>query len=414
VEYVFRSRAGSGGRSAPRWAGLALALTLVVAACAPPQPYVAPTPAALSATAAQPADAEIAAVRDVIRRANEQQVQAIVTRDHSPMAELATTEHYAELVRINESLLRGGVTAIALLDMDWGQITVNGSTADAIVDETWSTTYSDGTVEQSRDRNVYTLTRVAGAWKIATNDHPDTSAAPAPSAPVAPSVPATTPAGHDTSRNWSGYAATGGTFTSVSATWTVPRPDPSSPAGAEATWVGIGGVTTRDLIQAGTSTTVSGSGRTQYQAWYEMLPAASRPVPLAIYPGDSVSITVAETTTDNWVARFVNNTTGQMHEQSMQYASSRSSAEWVEEAPSTGRRIVPLNAFGLVEFTQAVTVRDGNTVTLAQANAYPITMIGASRQALAVPSPLGADGQSFSVARTDAVAPQQGTGRRGR
>jgi hypothetical protein len=31
-----------------------------------------------------------------------------------------------------------------------------------------------------------------------------------------------------------------------------------------------------------------------------------------------------------------------------------------------------------------------------------------------VPSPVGADGESFSVARTDAVAPQQGTGRRGR
>jgi hypothetical protein len=399
-------------QNASRWASLALVLALTVTACAPAAPYVAPTPAPVSAAAVQPADAEVAAVRDVIRRANERQVQAILTRDHSPMAELATDEHYAELVRINDSLLRGGVTAIALLEMDWGQVSINGATADAAVDETWSTTYADGTVEQSRDRNIYTLTRVAGAWKVATNDHPETTTAPA--SPSAPSVPATTPAGHDTSRNWSGYAATGGTFTSVSATWTVPRPDPSSPAGAEASWVGIGGVSTRDLIQAGTSTTVSGTGRTQYQAWYEMLPAASRPVPLAIYPGDSVSITVAETSTDNWVARFVNNTTGQTHEQSMQYASSRSSAEWVEEAPSTGRRIIPLNSFGLVEFTGAATIRNGNTVTLAQANAYPITMVGANRQALAVPSPVGADGESFSVARTDAVAPQQGTGRRGR
>src|SRR5579859_5731149 len=71
------------------------------------------------------------------------------------------------------------------------------------------------------------------------------------------------------SRNWAGYAATRGTFTAVSATWHVPEFAPDSPAGADATWVGIGGVRGGDLIQAGTQETVSGRGATQYQAWVE-------------------------------------------------------------------------------------------------------------------------------------------------
>ena len=60
--------------------------------------------------------------------------------------------------------------------------------------------------------------------------------------------------------------------------------------GIDAAWVGIGGVRGRDLIQAGTQQTVSGNGSTQYQAWIEMLPQSSRPVPLTVHAGDSVSV----------------------------------------------------------------------------------------------------------------------------
>jgi hypothetical protein len=52
-------------------------------------------------------------------------------------------------------------------------------------------------------------------------------------------------------------------------------------SGVGATCVGIGGVKTRGLIQAGTQD--SGSGRkNQYQQWIEMLPAASKQVPLML------------------------------------------------------------------------------------------------------------------------------------
>jgi len=200
------------------------------------------------------------------------------------------------------------------------------------------------------------------------------------------------------SRNWAGYAATGGTFTSVSATWNVPEFAPDSPAGADAIWVGIGGVRGNDLIQAGTQETVSGHDSTEYQAWIETLPQASRPVPLAVNAGDSISVSLQEQVGDDWLIAFVNNTSGKTYQLTMHYASARSSAEWVVEAPTARRgRLLPLDAFGSVNFTQAATVKDGKLLTVAQAGGKPITMIAQRGRALARPSALDEDGASFNV-----------------
>ena len=56
------------------------------------------------------------------------------------------------------------------------------------------------------------------------------------------------------SLNWSGYAVTptGGGITAVSSTFTVPTAG-LVPPGFAATWTGIGGYNTSDLIQAGTA-----------------------------------------------------------------------------------------------------------------------------------------------------------------
>jgi hypothetical protein len=200
------------------------------------------------------------------------------------------------------------------------------------------------------------------------------------------------------SRNWAGYTVTSGVFTAVSATWTVPRFAPDSPAGADAIWVGIGGVRGNDLIQAGTQETVSGRGSTQYEAWIETLPQASRPVPLPVNAGDSVTVTLQQQDGGDWLVVFVNNTSGKTYQLTLQYASSRSSAEWVVEAPTARRgRLVPLDVFGSVSFTRASTVKDGKTVSIAEAGGHPITMIDQRRQALARPSALDQDGASFNV-----------------
>src|SRR5207248_2240361 len=53
------------------------------------------------------------------------------------------------------------------------------------------------------------------------------------------------------SQNWAGYAATAGAYTGVSATWTIPDVALISSRGVDAVWVGVGGLRSRDLIQAG-------------------------------------------------------------------------------------------------------------------------------------------------------------------
>lgn len=217
------------------------------------------------------------------------------------------------------------------------------------------------------------------------------------------------PAGNGTSLNWSGYTATGGTFTSVGASWTVPAS--AAPSGAtantlsaDATWVGIGGVSSRDLIQAGTQT-VFQDGAASYEAWYETLPDSSQQVPLTIHPGDSVTVSLAEQSgSDLWNISFTDHTTGQNYSTSINYQSSLSSAEWIEEMPSASRGFVTLDNFGTASFTGGFTVENGAQVSLAGANAQPLTMINDANTALATPSSLGADGASFTITRTSATA----------
>jgi len=355
-----------------------------------------------------------AAVQQVIQHANDEQVQAIAAKDSSVMADTATADHYQQLVSINQDLVRNGVASIALVKLEWGAVAVDGASATATTYETWRTVFSDGSVDQSRDRNDYTLVLDNGAWKISGNDHPDQVSPPTGQSTPPQTEPFPFPDNQNTSHNWSGYAATGGTYTQVTGTWSIPQFTTGGATGVDASWVGIGGVRSRDLIQAGTQQTVSGSGRTQYQAWIEMLPRASRPVPLSVHPGDSVTVDISEQSTDQWLIHFVNNTTGQTYDTTQQYTSSHSSAEWVEEAPSGGRGgILPLDNFGTIAFSKGSAVKDGQTVSIADSGAHAITMIGNSNQALAVPSELDADGSSFTVARTDQPATAPGTGRRG-
>jgi hypothetical protein len=222
------------------------------------------------------------------------------------------------------------------------------------------------------------------------------------------------PAGQNTSRNWSGYAITAGGYTGVSGTWTVPQPNVSGGPGVGAQWVGVGGVTSRDLIQAGTQDTTPGGGQAQFQAWIEMLPQASQQVPLAVEPGDSVSVSIDEqgAGTGTWQISMINNTSGQTFQTTVSYASSESSAEWIEEAPSGPNGLLPLDNFNTISFSATSAVQNDETLDLAQTSAQPITLVNSNDQPLAVPSAIGADGSSFSVTRTSAPVATGGTSRR--
>ncbi|HEU5288895.1 MAG TPA: G1 family glutamic endopeptidase [Candidatus Limnocylindria bacterium] len=365
---------------------------------------------------AQPASAvaDVAAadaVKAAVQRSNEAQASAFNGGDPSAMRAYATDSFYQQLATTNRDLAASGVVRIELVAIDWGDVSVDGASAKATTFETWRSTYRDGSSDETTARNDYVLVSESGAWKVSSDEQPSAALRPAPQTPTDTGSPAAARV-FSTSSNWSGYAATGGSFTSVTGTWTVPNVSATT-SGADATWVGIGGVESRDLIQAGTQATVGG-GDVEYHAWIEMLPAASRPVSLSVSPGDSVTVTITQQTGDSWTITIRNNTTGGRYATTVQYRSTNSSAEWVQEAPSIGRGTVALDDFGAVRFTDASAVRGGRQQTLAALGAEAITMINGSRQALATPSVIGDDGASFTVTRTSAQATEPGTQRRRR
>ena len=205
------------------------------------------------------------------------------------------------------------------------------------------------------------------------------------------------------SRNWSGYAAAGGSFTSVIGSWIVPQVVGNGHAAADATWVGIGGIRSNDLIQSGTQNAVSRSGHATHSAFLEMLPNVAQQIPVTINSGDSITVSLTEQSTNQWQISFKDTTSSQTYTTTAIYFSSFSSAEWIEEAPSIGRKILSLDNFGTVDFNGGSTIEHGKRVTIAQSNPQPLIMANSSGQALATPSSLGSDGASFSITRSSAM-----------
>ncbi len=349
------------------------------------------------------------AIKSVIQLGNQEEVKAIANHDVTVMRDTATSSYYTQLTQTYNDLVNSGVTAIKLDKLVWGKVTLQGTTgAQATTIETWSTKFSDGSTLQETDTNVYTLVLQGSTWLVQNDQYPNTRPQPStsgntgttnPSTPLTPA--ASTGSIQSQSRNWSGYNATTGTFTSVSGTWKVPSVNTGS-TGADATWIGIGGVKATDLIQAGTQAVVQ-SGQVAYSAWWETLPQSSQTVPLNINAGDTVSVTISQQTSGKWQITMVDQTTGDSYSRSVTYKSSLSSAEWVEEAPAVGRgSLLPLDNFGTVAFSNATAIDNGKQLTLEQTGAKPVTMYGSSGQALAQPSVIGTDGSSFTVSRTSA------------
>ena len=172
--------------------------------------------------------------------------------------------------------------------------------------------------------------------------------------------------------NWAGYAAaqfeTRQTYTAAQATWTVPTlifdPNDFSGLGTQysATWVGIGGFCEnalctkgdRTLIQLGTEQEVSFDGSTNYYSWYELLPAFPVNMDQKTYPvaaGDSITASLkcngsCPSRKQSWTLTMHNQTQNWTWSVPVPYASSKLSAEWIEEAPSSAGGILPLADFG--------------------------------------------------------------------
>ncbi len=209
------------------------------------------------------------------------------------------------------------------------------------------------------------------------------------------------------SLNWSGYAVTPGSgITAVKSVFVVPTASPV-PAGFAATWTGIGGYSTSDLIQAGTSeqsiktNPVLGQ---QYYAWYELLPASETELTdctgdpsCAVSPGEKMGVSIVNEGGDAWKISMID--VGHWTwTKTVTYASSGSSAEWILEAPTVGAQTILANT-GTTHFGATSTyTQDGVTRTVAQGDPTEIILspspVGGADEA--TPSALAADGQSFN------------------
>ena len=194
------------------------------------------------------------------------------------------------------------------------------------------------------------------------------------------------------------YDAPGSGITAVKSTFTVPAVS-AVPPGFAANWAGIGGYTSSDLIQAGTSE----DELQGYYAWYEILPASETLISncagdsaCTVNPGDVVTVDIHNVGTNLWSVSLAD--AGHWTwQRNISYASSESSAEWIFGAPTVGVQTIPANT-GTNYFGPTSTFTDAaGTHTIAQGNPVSIDMgigIGVNE---ATPSGLASNGQSFNV-----------------
>lgn len=137
------------------------------------------------------------------------------------------------------------------------------------------------------------------------------------------------------SQNWSGYDVNGGPFTYVSGTFNVVNMAPATSTETHLSeWVGIDGVTSNTVLQAGIGEdSFPGSSVIQTYAWTEVYPAPPQAVALSFQAGDQITVSISQISSGVWNLRLKNNTTGEQANVQVNYSSALSSAEWIVEAP---------------------------------------------------------------------------------
>jgi hypothetical protein len=243
------------------------------------------------------------------------------------------------------------------------------------------------------------------------------------------------------STNWSGYAVESPSFTNpaghvitkVQGSWKVPTVSSlDTGLGWSSTWVGIDGFSSNSVEQIGTeqdtALTSAFYGQPQYYAWIEMYPAYPLTIqkwtddgsPATISPNDSITASVIYTglpgdTTSNspFNLKLTDVTTGHYYTTSQTYTGAqRSSAEWIEEAPSSRSGVLPLADFQSVSFTGNSTTVNGSTGGISSFPNASINMINSSfpfQTIASTSTPVNPDG-SFSVTFTGSTSGGGGGG----
>ncbi len=262
-----------------------------------------------------------------------------------------------------------------------------------------------------------------------------TTLPPAATTTLPPAATTTTVAGvstqQQTDSNWSGYAVTGGPYTSVSGTFTLSTlTDGTPPSGLMDEWVGIDGLAGSpgypDLIQAGImesmlpcegSTTEPNGAYNPDEFWMcpwttfiENGQLTEGPVPdISLSEGDSVTVEIYQQNGTAWAISMDDITNGQNWSVGDQYyAGPGSSAEWIVEAPGVvgqGCGVVVSGEDGqcpLAPYSPPVAFSNLLLAPAAVTTWYEITMVQDGAQ-VSTPSLLSTSGTrvlGFSVSYT--------------
>jgi hypothetical protein len=193
-----------------------------------------------------------------------------------------------------------------------------------------------------------------------------------------------------TSSNWSGYAVTGGTYTSAASSWTVPTlACTQSPNTYSSFWVGLDGDTTNTVEQTGIEADCSGTTPV-YSGWYEMYPKFPVTYTDPVRAGDAMSAYV------NYVGNGY--FTLYLHDQTQGWSQTvtqllkkarRGSAEVITEAPWSGG-VLPLADFQTVNYAAASA--NGAYLTASTTGVDAITMVNGGGQSKDTTSPLSGNG----------------------
>jgi hypothetical protein len=207
------------------------------------------------------------------------------------------------------------------------------------------------------------------------------------------------------STNWSGYAATTGTYTSVSASWTQPADTCSGGDEYAAFWVGLDGYSSNSVEQTGSEVDCVGQ-TAEYHAWYEMYPNASVNYSNTVRAGDHFNASVTYQNNNEFSLFIADTTQGWSRTTVMSVAdAARSSAEVIVEAPCTSGGgilpppctssggILPLTNFGTVSISSSM----ANGAALGNADGVTeITMVDNAGQNKDAVSSLSG-GENFSA-----------------
>lgn len=203
------------------------------------------------------------------------------------------------------------------------------------------------------------------------------------------------------SRNWSGYAVTSKRhrISAVSSSFVVPKVRAGSLGTFAATWAGIGGYKTGDLIQAGAGENATSQGLfgKKYFAWYELLPKSEHPIggcngdlKCRVSPGNRITVTIRNVGAGSWAISMTNSGHWRWSKR-VHYNSSRSSAEWILEAPAVGGGQSTLSPVGTVHFGPTSKYTVGAAHTIADGHPVKIILTGEAK-----PSSLAPNGESFN------------------